>query len=79
MAQDREVVLDDLKKDVGTKIFAILGRESNRAALSRMADDVNHQTHEPINEVFPCPWLASKAAVEQFSIEFRESHDRVPY
>ena len=74
MPQHGHVVIDNRQKHFGCQIFAIGCRQIDRAALSRVVDDVDHETHEAVYEVLPCTRFASEAAIQQTAINFRQRH-----
>ena len=71
MSQHGKIVVDNGKKDLGRQIFAIRGAEPDRAALGRVIDDVDHEAHESVNEILPCPRFAVKAAVQEIAVDIR--------
>jgi hypothetical protein len=75
MAQNGQVLFDDGQEDLSDQIFAVFRREAQRAALGRMVDDVNDESHEAVDEVFPRSWLASEAALQEIAVDFGQCHE----
>ena len=72
--QHRKIIANHAQEDLGAKIIAVLRRKANAARLGRVPDHVQHQTHEAVDEILPCPGLLLQAALQQISVDLRESH-----
>jgi hypothetical protein len=71
MPQNCHVVVHDGKKHFSRQILAIGRRQIDRAALGRVVDDMHHEPHEPINEVFPSPGFPVQTTIQETAIDFR--------
>jgi len=74
IAQQREVVLDHGKEDLGTEVIAVFVRDANAPRPGCVVDDMDHQAHEAIHKVFPALGLALEAAMQEVTVDFGESH-----
>src|SRR5437868_6696395 len=74
MAEHGEVVSHQSQKYLAAKVLAIFGIEPNRPRLGRMIDHMNHEAHEPIDEVFPSTGLSGQTSGQQIAVNFGERH-----
>ena len=72
--QHRKIVANHPQEDLGTKIIPILRRKTHAARLGRVPNHVQHQAHEAVDKIFPRPGPLLKAALQQTSVDLRESH-----
>jgi hypothetical protein len=78
MAQDGEIVLQDSEKNLARQIIAIFGPQTKPSDLASVVDNVDHESHETIHEVFPGPRLTLQTAVQQATVDFSQYHNIAP-
>jgi hypothetical protein len=75
MPQYGEVIGQQGDKDVGAEVVAVFLREADAAGVRGMVHDMDEQTHEAVDEVFPSAGFFGEAAFQQIAIDFGEGHD----
>ena len=78
VSKNGKIILDQVQKDLGTEVIAIIRREPHASGVGRVIDDVNHQTQEPIDKILPCPGLLVQAPFEEVSVNLGEGHGMYP-
>lgn len=78
VSKHSEIVTNEREKDLGAEIVSIIRSQGDVASVCRVANDVNDEAQEAIDEIVPRPGLALQASFQQVSIDFRECHRWYP-
>ena len=74
--EDRHVVGEERDEDFGTEVVDVVRNELSTAGVSGVINDVDEQSDESVNKVFPRTGLFGQATLQQTSIDFGKGHGK---